>query len=346
MGHFQQPYDPSSGSCDGHGVPDTSTGRDPSPLSRSLTESIRTVYKENGRTYHSYRAGSYPFPNDEEENERLELQYTALKEAMGGRNYLAPFTGENPPRDVLDIGTGPGQWALEVADEFPEATVIGTDLSPSTMPDFVPENLKLYVEDANDEWDYEYPFDFIHTRMTFSCWSDMKSQVIEKAMRHLHPGGWLECQETHGIFQCDDGSIPPGFAPNLWAHNMQVAGDAGRIQMGIAPKMAGWFREAGFIDVQEVILRLPVGAWDRTDDHQRVLGALWLKNLDWGLSSITMALFHRYLGMTKEQIEVFLVDVRKGIRNPSIHSYQTLYVVWGRKPRPGEKADGAEKKER
>lgn len=39
---------------------------------------------------------------------------------MLGRNYFAPFTKDTPPTRVLDIGTGPGQWAIEISDEFPE----------------------------------------------------------------------------------------------------------------------------------------------------------------------------------------------------------------------------------
>ncbi len=41
----------------------------------------------------------------------------------------------------LDIGTGTGIWAIDFADEYPDTTVIGTDLSP-IQPDVV------YVHDA------------------------------------------------------------------------------------------------------------------------------------------------------------------------------------------------------
>lgn len=41
----------------------------------------------------------------------------------------------------LDIGTGTGIWAIDFADEHPETTVIGTDLSP-IQPDSV------YVDDG------------------------------------------------------------------------------------------------------------------------------------------------------------------------------------------------------
>lgn len=31
---------------------------------------------------------------------------------------------------MLDLGTGTGIWAIDFADEYPSANVIGTDLSP------------------------------------------------------------------------------------------------------------------------------------------------------------------------------------------------------------------------
>jgi methylase of polypeptide subunit release factors len=35
-----------------------------------------------------------------------------------------------PLHNVLDFATGTGIWAIEFADEYPGANVIGTDLSP------------------------------------------------------------------------------------------------------------------------------------------------------------------------------------------------------------------------
>lgn len=45
----------------------------------------------------------------------------------GGRLHIAPLVH---PKTILDIGTGTGIWAMEMADQYPESMIIGTDLSP------------------------------------------------------------------------------------------------------------------------------------------------------------------------------------------------------------------------
>jgi hypothetical protein len=43
-------------------------------------------------------------------------------------------------------------------------------------------------------------------------------------------------------------------------------------------------------------------------------------NLTGGLEGLTLALFRRSLGWTKEDVEVFLVDVRKELNDRKIHA--------------------------
>jgi hypothetical protein len=45
------------------------------------------------------------------------------------------------------------------------------------------------------------------------------------------------------------------------------------------------------------------------------------ENLGVGASGLSLALFTRALGWSADQVEVFLVDVRKAMRNKAIHSY-------------------------
>jgi len=57
----------------------------------------------------------------------LDLHHAVMSLLLDGKLHLAPL---DAPQRILDIGTGTGIWAIDVADEYPMAEVIGTDLSP------------------------------------------------------------------------------------------------------------------------------------------------------------------------------------------------------------------------
>lgn len=50
------------------------------------------------------------------------------------------------------------------------------------------------------------------------------------------------------------------------------------------------------------------------------------------LERFTLAPFTRIYGWTPEEVEEFLVDLRKQMRNTKIHAYWNIYTVYGRKP--------------
>ncbi|PMD59828.1 uncharacterized protein K444DRAFT_612901 [Hyaloscypha bicolor E] len=45
-----------------------------------------------------------------------------------GGLHFAPIR-ENP-QNIVDLGTGTGIWALDIADKYPSALVVGVNLSP------------------------------------------------------------------------------------------------------------------------------------------------------------------------------------------------------------------------
>ncbi|KAL2020941.1 hypothetical protein VTK56DRAFT_7828 [Thermocarpiscus australiensis] len=310
---------------------------DPNPASyydvydtQSLSESIAKFQEEFGRTYHSYRAGSYHFPNDASENERMDEQYEIIKMVMDGRLHLSPFSRRNPPRKVLDIATGTGIWAIEMGDEYPEAQIIGTDLSP-IQPVFVPPNVRFFVEDSSEDWDYPPEFDFIHTRVTVGCWSDMRRQIVQRAFDHLQPGGWLECQEIPALPCCDDGTMPDDYGWLRWAREFSDSLRLANRQPDVGEQLKDWMREVGFVDVRETVFKIPLNGWPR-ERYLKHVGMLWQRNLLEGVSAFSVGLFSRFLGKSVEEIEVSLVDVRKSLFDQRTHAYHKLYVVCGRKP--------------
>jgi SAM-dependent methyltransferase len=163
--------------------------------STTITPSITDYIYENGRRYHSYREGSYPLPNDETEQERLQLCHTIWSLLLNDEPWKAPLSH---PQKVLDIGCGTGEWALMVGEKFPSATVIGTDLSP-IQPSSVPPNVKFYVEDAEDEWTFDKGFDLVHGRMLAGSIGDW-TEFFRRAFGQLKPGGWLEMNEFEAEF--------------------------------------------------------------------------------------------------------------------------------------------------
>lgn len=107
---------------------DSALGDDRSSLTQSLRSSLLESVKENGREYHRYKstAGNYyVFPEDEAEQERLDLQHEMFLFTFGRNLYNAPLE-KDKLKEVLDLGTGTGIWAIDFADDFPNAQVIGT----------------------------------------------------------------------------------------------------------------------------------------------------------------------------------------------------------------------------
>lgn len=113
----------------------------------SIKSHILNYRFEHGRRYHAYKEGSYLWPNDDQALDQMDIEHH-LQSLMLQRLHLSPL---QDPAEVLDLGTGTGIWAIDMADKYPAATVRGMDLSP-TQPDWVPPNVKFEVDDFNDEW--------------------------------------------------------------------------------------------------------------------------------------------------------------------------------------------------
>ncbi|EFW18774.1 hypothetical protein D8B26_005584 [Coccidioides posadasii str. Silveira] len=300
-----------------------------SDTSTSIASSVFNYKYENGRRYHAYRAGEYLLPNDEKEQDRLDLLHHIFRMTLGGELYRAPLPS-NPQR-ILDFGTGTGIWAIDIADEFPSSEVIGTDLSP-IQPTWIPPNCKFYVDDVESEWPYQpgEEFDFIHGRGmggSIANWD----QLYERAYQHLKPGGWIEMQEYETDVHSDDNSLDNA----RLIKKFQRVGDEASAKFGKQFNVAGTHKQrlidAGFVNVKDDVYKIPIGSWPK-DPKMKKLGCYQLVQVLSSLEPFMMALYTRVMGYTVEETEVLIAGVRAEFKDPKNHLYSQFHFIHGQKP--------------
>lgn len=296
----------------------------------SLTSSILKFREDHGRTYHPY--ADYVLPNDEPECDRLDIQHHMFCLTYDGDICACPAVRNKnlPLRCVLDIGTGTGIWAMDFADEHPESSVIGIDISP-IQPPLIPPNLRFYVDDVELPWTFSESFDFIHCRMLTGAIKDWP-KLFETCFRHMSPGGWIELADFVFPAMSDDGTLTKDSALAKWTH---VGLECGKI-MGSALDSARLYgaqlKAAGFENIVELRNKWPQTSWAKNQKYKE-LGIFMDANFSQGIYGLSVDAFTRMMGYTVHELEVFLADVRKDIRNRQIHAYFPVWTVYAQKPK-------------
>ncbi|KAF9761186.1 hypothetical protein IL306_003924 [Fusarium sp. DS 682] len=281
----------------------------------SITSSILAYRERYGRTYENIRSTEYWAPNDEQQNQGLDLTHLALFSTLDEKLFLAPIGDQ--PRRVLDIGTGTGIWAIDFGDEYPDAEVTGTDLSP-IQPVVVPPNVKFFIEDCLLDWTWpEDHFDFIHIRAMYGSvpdWVDLYS----KAYTHLAPGGWIQDLEMDVKIQSDHVKLPPEHVFNVWADVFYQAGEKMGRSFDICKghKMRDNLKAAGFVDIVEKKIKAPIHSWP-SDPKLRQAGFLFQQALEQSIEGYANLLLMDLMGWYKEEVAVLLGLYRKEMRDKS-----------------------------
>ncbi|KAG7403854.1 putative methyltransferase tdiE [Fusarium oxysporum f. sp. rapae] len=295
---------------------DSSLGDDATSSTASLSSSILDYRQENGRTYHRYKDGN--------------LQHNLFLLTFDNKLGLSPPNlPDSEVKRVLDLGTGTGIWAIDFGDEHPEADITGVDLSP-IQPSFVPPNVRFLIDDIDEEWDYSEPFDYIHSRMMNFSVQDWPV-YLRKIYQNLAPGGYVELQEIDVIMKSDDGTLTEDNALLKWNKLLNEAA----IKLGRPFEKTDAFKnimaEVGFTNIVTTRFKWPTNRWAK-DKKYKELGAWNNENTSVALESLTIAPFTRAHGWSSEEVDVFLVDVRKDLNDPKIHAYWPICSVYGRKP--------------
>ncbi|CAG8046333.1 unnamed protein product [Penicillium olsonii] len=263
---------------------------------------------------------------------------------LGGELYNAPV-GQSP-QNILDLGTGTGIWAMDIAEyvpssplslytltpdrKFPGAHVIGNDISP-IQPSWVAPNIEFVVEDFESEWQYKRNhFDFIHARCLAGCVADWPT-FIRRIFNHVKPGGYFETHESAVWARSDDNSLKEKSALMEWQQALNFAGEKSGRELNIYHKLKNWMIEAGFEDVTLQVYALPFSPWPR-DPHLKALGKYQAVQLQQAIDSYSLRLYTQVLGWSSDVAKIHNAVVKQELRDKKLHAYVQTVAVYGRKP--------------
>ena len=137
----------------------------------------------------------------------------------------------------------------------------------------------------------EDSWDLIHVQQacgSVSSWPELYQKIYQYALhrpgnrayelsrltcsRHLKPGaGWIEQVEIDLEPRCDDGTLQRDSFLVQWYNYLADATYRAERPIGYQHNTRQMLQAAGFIDIQETIVRAPLNGWP-SDPHQKSIG--------------------------------------------------------------------------
>lgn len=265
----------------------------------------------------------YLLPNDAEELNRLDFQHYMLRATLHG-NYAAPI---GSPSSILDVGTGTGRWAREMAITFPNANVVGVDvnLSPDDnassrrTDDLRPPNYTFVQGNILEGLTFpDGSFDFVHQRALLAAIThDHWPQVARELTRLARPGGWVESLEVTELEQ-------GGPATTQLVNWLRVVLARRGVEFADGGRVGEHLRQAGLANVQTQTIRMQCG--DAGGRIGKMLAVDWFSLFD------ATGAFMVALGLTnQEELAQVMTVARKELAAPRGKCAMPVYITYGQR---------------
>lgn len=303
-------------------------------------DSSRSIYDatydqwvwENGRRY----CGDYSMPNDLSEQTRQYVIHQVYLRLFDLKLTTVPL---EDPTYILDIGTGIGEWAVEIAEKYPDCDVYGTDIAP-IQPTNVPFNVEFHIEDAEEEWIRPASaVDLVHLRNLAGAFSDW-SFIYQQAFECIKPGGYIEILDfdEHRGMQNFVSWFPEGSAVEVVTSALRRASVMDGRPKGVDHMDRQLLIDAGFTDIKEDVYDIPLGRHENSK-----FGEDWLFACLTGVEATCLRLLTKYMGWDTDYVRTLCDTVSVEMKRMADDKKRAkgfvvkLRVLVGRKPEvPGQ----------
>jgi SAM-dependent methyltransferase len=256
----------------------------------------------------------YVLPKDLQEIDRLDLQHYALRAILKG-NYAAPIP--DTVHTILDIGAGSGRWAIEMAESFPQAQVVGVDIEfPPVTP---PSNCSFVLGNILTGLDFaDNTFDYVHQRLLVGAIPAANWPfVVREQARVTTPDGWVELLESGDTFY-QTGPITHEFL-SRWPAAASMTG----FDLAGMSHLDDLFNAAGLVNVQMRRIPIPLGAWAGQE------GEMMARDIQ-AIFRAFKAIFVARMGMPEQQFTDMIEALPTEWEQQ--HTSYEFYQVFGQKP--------------
>jgi hypothetical protein len=156
-------------------------------------------------------------------------------------------------------------------------------------------------------------------------------RLFQQAFHNTKSGGCIEIQEFRVGFYTQGGELPNDSNIRQWNRYLVDGMVAFGKPINIVEELAEKLKAAGFADVHEDVLKVPVGLWPK-DPALKELGQwMQLHTMD-AIEPLSLALFTRVLGWTEHGSRVLFEKARKEFKESGRQFYVYTHFIHGWKP--------------
>jgi len=160
---------------------------------------------------------------------------------------------------TLTLKSRKGTWIRDVAATYApiQHEFHGGDIDPTNFPTDHPAGTTYHVQDINKPWpeDWKGTFDFVHQRLALVGAGAAQKEAVLALAALTKPGGWIQLIEAENILPDNMGQAMQDFF-ELMKVMFAILG----ARLDLTRQIPGWLEEAGFIDIQDRLVGMKIGA--------------------------------------------------------------------------------------